>query len=84
MHVASAKDKNPTTCDVAFYGVIDEIWVIDYRLLKVRMLKCDCQNSGSVKKGEHGFVLVDLNWLRYKSDLSILASQAKQVFCVPN
>ena len=39
MHVASGKDKNPITCDMAFYGVIDEIWVVDYHLLKIPLLK---------------------------------------------
>lgn len=34
MYVASPKDM---TC----YGVIDEIWVVDYHLLKILVLKCD-------------------------------------------
>ncbi|XP_038698507.1 uncharacterized protein LOC119996072 [Tripterygium wilfordii] len=62
MHVATSKDKNPITCDTTFYGVIDEIWVVDYHLLKIPVLKCDwVQNRGGVLKDEHGSILVDLN-----------------------
>ena len=83
MHVASEKDKNLITCDMTFYGVIDEIWVVDYYLLKIPLLQCDwVRNSGGVKNDEHGFILVDLNRLGYNSDPFILASQAKQVFYV--
>ena len=28
-------------CDMTYYGVIDEIWVLDYHLLTVPVLKCD-------------------------------------------
>ena len=28
-------------CDMTYYAVIDEIWVLDYHLLKVLVLKCD-------------------------------------------
>ena len=30
MQVASAKDKNPVVSNVCFYGVITEIWMLDY------------------------------------------------------
>lgn len=31
MQVASAKDNNPVVSDMLLYGVIDEIWELDYR-----------------------------------------------------
>ncbi|KAA0039485.1 transposase [Cucumis melo var. makuwa] len=40
------------------------------------------QNSGGVRINELGYVLVDLNRVRHKSDSFILVSQAKQVFYV--
>lgn len=27
-HVDNTKDKNLITCDVTFYGVLDEIWIV--------------------------------------------------------
>lgn len=85
MHVASVKDKNHITCNMTFYKVINEIRVVDYCLLKLLVLKYDwIRNSGSVKKDEHGLILVDLNQLGYKSNSFILASQIKQFFFVPN
>ena len=67
---------------MTYYRVIDEIWVLDYHLLKAPVLKCDWVQSSCVKKNELGFILVNLNQLGYKSDPLILASQAKQVFYV--
>ena len=62
MHVASAKDKVLITCDMTFYGVIDQISVVDYHLLKIPPLKCDwVRNNSVVKKDEHRFILVHLN-----------------------
>lgn len=81
MHVASVKDKNPITCNMTFYKVIDEIWVVDYCLLKIHVLKYDwIRNSSGVKKDEHGLIFADLNQLGHKSDSFILASQIKQFF----
>lgn len=58
IHATSAKDKNFVTCDMTLYGVIDEIWILNYHLLKNFMLRCDLVwNSGSVKNDEHKFIL---------------------------
>ncbi|KAL9432881.1 hypothetical protein AB3S75_027822 [Citrus x aurantiifolia] len=83
LQVASAKDKNPILGDMSYYGVINEIWDLDYHMFRIHLFKCDSvQNNGGVKIDEFGFTLVDLNRLGHKSDPFILASQATQVFYV--
>ncbi|KAL0556822.1 hypothetical protein IC582_005339 [Cucumis melo] len=83
MQVSSSKDKNPVIGDISFYGVIQEIWELNYNTFNVSVFKCDwVQNSGDVRIDELGYTLVDLNRVGHKSDSFILASQAKQVFYV--
>lgn len=67
---------------MTYYGVIDEIWVLDYHLLKVLMLKYDSVQNCCVMKDKLGFILLDLYGLGCKPDPFILASQAKQIFYV--
>ncbi|KAK9212492.1 hypothetical protein WN943_001874 [Citrus x changshan-huyou] len=83
LQVASAKDKNPILGDMSYYGVINEIWDLDYHMFRIPLFKCDwVQNNGGIKIDEFGFTLVDLNRLGHKSDPFILASQATQVFYI--
>ncbi|GJR72740.1 putative transposon, En/Spm-like protein [Tanacetum coccineum] len=73
-----------TTRQAYYYGVLQEIWVLDYRFRQIPLFKCDWVNhkSGGVKRDKLGYTLVDLNNLGHKVDLFILASQALQVFYV--
>ncbi|KAL0541128.1 hypothetical protein IC582_021165 [Cucumis melo] len=83
MQVSSSKDKNPIMSDMTFYGVIREIWEIDYHQLSFILFKCDwVGNRSGVKVDELGFTIVDLKRIGHKSDSFILATQAKQVFYV--
>ncbi|KAA0032240.1 transposase [Cucumis melo var. makuwa] len=78
MQVSSSKDKNPVIGDMSFYGVIQEIWELNYNTFNVSVFKCDwLQNSGGVRIDELGYTLVDLNRVGHKSDSFILASQVK-------
>lgn len=62
MQIATSKDKNPKIGDTTYYGVIDEIWQLDYHMLKITLFKCDwVKNMGCVKVNELGFTLVDLH-----------------------
>nr|GEV28678.1 putative ribonuclease H-like domain-containing protein [Tanacetum cinerariifolium] len=66
-------------------GVLQEIWVLDYRFKQIPLFKCDWVNhrAGEVKHDPNlGYTLVDLNSLGHKNDPFILASQARQVFYV--
>nr|GFA93588.1 hypothetical protein [Tanacetum cinerariifolium] len=74
-----------TTRKTFYYGVLQEIWVLDYRFRKIPIFKCDWVNhkAGGVKHDPNlGYTLVDLNSLGHKDDRFILASQARQVFYV--
>lgn len=83
MQVASAKDKNPIVSDMVFYGVIEEIWIVDYHAFQIPMFKCIwVENNNGIKIDDLGFTLVNLNRIGFKSDSFILASQAKQVFYI--
>ena len=83
MQVCSSKDKNPIIGEMSFYGVIEEIWELNYNSFKVAIFKCDwVENSGGIKTDELGFVLVDLSRVGHKNDSFIFATQAKQVFFV--
>ncbi|KAA0063231.1 uncharacterized protein E6C27_scaffold205G00410 [Cucumis melo var. makuwa] len=83
MQVSSSKDKNPVMSDMTFYGVIREIWEIDYHQLSFILFKCDwVDNRSGVKVDELGFTIVDLKRIGHKSDSFILTTQAKQVFYV--
>ena len=64
MLVSRAKDKIPIAVDITFYGVIREIWLLDYNIIKVPIYKCDWVKSDTgVKVDDLGFTLVDLQRL---------------------
>ncbi|KAL6310976.1 hypothetical protein AAG906_019942 [Vitis piasezkii] len=83
MQIASSKDKNHVLGDMCFYGIITEIWDLDYNMFNICVFKCDWVDSkNGVKVDELGFTLVDLSKIGHKSDPFILATQAQQVFYV--
>nr|GEZ76502.1 hypothetical protein [Tanacetum cinerariifolium] len=68
-----------------YYGVLQEIWVLDYRFRQIPLFEYDWVNhkAGGVKHDPNlGYTLVDLNSLGHKDDLFILSSQAQKVFYV--
>ena len=83
MHFSSSKDKNPLIASTPYFGVIEEIWEVDYRTFSVPLFKCKWVdiNTG-VRIDEYGYTLVDLCKAAYKDEPFIMASQAKQVFYV--
>ena len=83
MQIASAKDQNPVFGELCFYGIITEIWDLDYTMFRIPVFKCDwVDNRNGIKVDDLGFTLVDFNKTAHKSNPFILASQAKQVFYV--
>ncbi|KAL6226165.1 hypothetical protein ACLB2K_000129 [Fragaria x ananassa] len=83
MQVASAKDNNPKTRDMDFYGVIREIWEVDYYKFRVPLFKCDwVESNKGIKVDELGFTLVKLNRLGHSNDPFVLATHVKQVFYI--
>ncbi|VVA38614.1 PREDICTED: transposon, partial [Prunus dulcis] len=83
MQVASAKDKNPIVSNMGFYGVIQEIWDLDYQKFRIPVLRCDwIDNTSGLIVDELGFTLVDLSKIGHRNDQFVMASQVKQVFYV--
>nr|GEY14494.1 RNA-directed DNA polymerase, eukaryota, reverse transcriptase zinc-binding domain protein [Tanacetum cinerariifolium] len=63
-----------------YYGVLQEIWKMDYYTLKIPLFTCKwVNNSSGVKVDEYGFTLVNLGTDGYTSE-PILAKQATQIF----
>ncbi|KAA0054778.1 transposase [Cucumis melo var. makuwa] len=83
MQVSSSKDKNPIIGDMSFYGVIKDIWELNYNTFNVAVFRCDwVENNNGMKIDDLGFVLVDLKRIGHKSDSFIMATQPRQVFYV--
>jgi len=83
MQISSAKDKNPIYSDMIYYGVVKEIWEIDYVSFRMPVFLCDwVQSNNGVKVNKNGFTLVDLQRLGHQSEPFVMATHVKQVFYV--
>ncbi|GJS67329.1 hypothetical protein Tco_0681893 [Tanacetum coccineum] len=80
----SNHDAMATIAKNSFYGVIQEIWELDYNTFTIPLFKCKwvTNNARGVMVDEIGFTLVDLSTDGYTSDPFILAKLATQVFYV--
>ena len=62
LHMSTAKDKNPIYANILYYGVIEDIWELNYTQFKIAIFRCKwVDNKGVVKVNKNGFTLVDLN-----------------------
>ncbi|KAD4585589.1 hypothetical protein E3N88_23190 [Mikania micrantha] len=67
----------------SYYGIIQEIWELDYYSFIMPVFKCKWVNNRTcVKVDNHGFTLVDLTSDGYASEPFVLAKQVAQVFYV--
>ncbi|KAD3338451.1 hypothetical protein E3N88_33972 [Mikania micrantha] len=67
----------------SYYGVIQEIWELNYHSFIIPVFKCKwVNNRTSVKVDNYGFTLVDLTSDGYVSEPFVLAKQVTQVFFV--
>nr|GEW71978.1 hypothetical protein [Tanacetum cinerariifolium] len=67
----------------SYYGVIEEIWELDYNTFLVHLFKCKwVDNIRGVKVDKDGLTYVNLSTNSYSSDPFILAKQATQIFYV--
>jgi hypothetical protein len=89
MSYASAKDKNPRSGNVIFYGeLIDILQIIYSNDMKFVLFKCDwVDNKMGMRMDEFKFTMLNFNHLLYRSnnvgdEPFILATQAKQAFYV--
>jgi hypothetical protein len=67
-----------------YYGVIDEIWELDYKPLKVPMFRCQWVRltGGGVTVNDCGMTTVDLNRVGYSDEPFVLANDVTKVFYV--
>ncbi|KDO48170.1 hypothetical protein CISIN_1g046935mg [Citrus sinensis] len=82
LQISSSKDKNSHSGDMPFYGVVNEIWQLDYLGVKKVLFKCDWVDDIEVNVDELGFTVVNLDRIGYKYNCFILAGHAKQLFYV--
>jgi len=81
MHFSSSKDKYPIMALMCYFGVIKDIWVIDYTTFRVPIFKCKWVDGNTgVKTDDLGFTLVDLEKEGYTKESFIMASQANKCF----
>nr|GEW94437.1 hypothetical protein [Tanacetum cinerariifolium] len=67
----------------SYYGVVEDIWKLDYTSFVIPLLKCKwVNNTRGVKVDSDGFTCVNLSTNCYLSDPFIRAKQATQVFYV--
>ncbi|GJV43496.1 transposon protein, CACTA, En/Spm sub-class [Tanacetum coccineum] len=72
-----------TIAKKSYYGVIQEIWELDYLSFTIPMLKCKwVNNEGGLKVDDYGFTSVNLSTNGYTYEPFILAKQANQIFFV--
>jgi len=70
---------------IPYFGVIQEIWELDYGEFRVLVFKCNWVNGNvGVRQDKMGFTLDDLQKVGYKDKPFIMTAQAKQVFYVKN
>nr|KYP38258.1 hypothetical protein KK1_040505 [Cajanus cajan] len=83
VHFSTKNDNNPIKASMCYFGVIEDIWEVDYGPFRVPVFKCKWVDSNSgVKIDEFGFTLVDLNKVGHKEEPFIMAIQVKLVFYV--
>ncbi|XP_014631515.1 uncharacterized protein [Glycine max] len=82
-HFCSTSDNNPIRASMSYFGVIQEIWEVDYTAFRVPVFKCQWVNGTTgVFQNPLGFTLVDLSKVTYMEEPFIMAAQARQVFYV--
>ncbi|XP_074354152.1 uncharacterized protein LOC141693054 [Apium graveolens] len=81
VQVSSAKDLNPVESDLTFYGIIQEIWELDYHAFKAPLSLCKwASNDKGIRVDDLGFTLVNFSRQGHKKDKYVSVDQVKQVF----
>jgi len=61
-----------------YFGVIEQIWEVDYNEFRVLVFKCKWVNGNTgVRQDQLGFTLVDLNKVAYMDEPFIMVEQAR-------
>ncbi|KAL6125728.1 hypothetical protein ACLB2K_073782 [Fragaria x ananassa] len=81
--VASARDKRIIRDEMSFYGVITEIWELDYEKFRFQIFKCDwVYNGRGVLVDELGFTLANLNKKGHFNDTFVLGKCVGKIFYI--
>ncbi|RVW69555.1 hypothetical protein CK203_059353 [Vitis vinifera] len=81
MQITSAKDQNPVFGELCFYGIITEIWDLDYTMFRIPVFKCDwVDNKNGIKVDDLGFTLVDFRKLLINQILSFWHPKLSKYF----
>jgi hypothetical protein len=74
---ATGEEKN------MYFGQIQEIWKLGFHDFKILLFHCNWVDAiRGVVQDKYGFISVDLNHQRYKSEPFVLAKHVHQVFYV--
>ena len=83
LQFSTSKDQNPVVGSMTYYGVIQEIWEVDYTMFTIPLFKCKwIDNKSGVKIDESRMTVVDFRKVGYRDEPFIMAQQASQVFYV--
>jgi hypothetical protein len=68
----------------SYYGVIEEIWELEYGLLNIPPFLCLWVKltGGGIRKDQYGMTIVDLTKIGFKDEPFVLAKNMHQVFYV--
>ncbi|XP_062006025.1 uncharacterized protein LOC133723223 [Rosa rugosa] len=81
--IRGVQDKRLVTDDMSFYGVMNEIWELEYENFRFPIFKCDwVENGRGVQVDDFGFTLVNLNRKGHLNNTSILGRCVEQIFYV--
>ena len=68
---------------MTYYGIIEEIWELDYHAFTASLFLCKwAANDRGIKVDELGFTLVDFTRRGHKKDKFISVDQVSQVFYI--
>jgi len=83
MQFSTTKDQIPVVGSITSYGVIVEIWEVNYTTYTIPIFKSKwVDNKTGVKVDESGMTLVDFRKIGYHDEPFIMAHQGSQVFLI--
>ena len=65
-----------------YYGIIEEIWVLEYGELKVPLFWCKWVRPRAVSVSKDGVTTMDINSMGYREESFVWSKDVVQVFFV--
>ncbi|XP_074342093.1 uncharacterized protein LOC141679509 [Apium graveolens] len=77
------KERDNARCELTFYGIVQEIWELDYHAFKTPLFLCTwAATDRGVKSDDLGFTLMNFNRPGHKQEKFTSVDQVSQVFYV--